>query len=154
MSAVTVPRSDCLALPYLTSSEEKAEQLADALEVVFMWDIQVETFEDGGRWGVVVVEGMERITDPLNDERIVSTVVLLSNFDLTERTDSVVCIEEIEKDLPAAQEGLTRRARRRFRVEDKLDCILTALVGVDGKRAMEERDPHRRQMPRMSATTT
>lgn len=153
MSAVTVPCSNCLALPYLASSEEKAEQLADALEAVFMWDIRVETFEDGGRWGVAVVEGMEEIADPLTDDRIVSTVILLSNFDLADSTGSVVCIEEIDKDLPAAQTALTRRARRRFRVESKLDAILTALVGVDDKRAVEERDPHRRLTPRMLATT-
>ena len=133
----TDTRQDCLVLPYLCETEDKAEQFADAIEVLFCPSVSAEVFEDGGKWGVAIVEGKNRITDPINNERIVSAVILFSSFDCNYNRDTgdIECLEQGSLEaIPAAQEALTHRARRQFRIEaelatqsQKLDKILVAV---------------------------
>lgn len=134
----TITRQDCLVLPYVATTEAKAEMFADALEEVFLHDITAEVFADGEKWGVAVTEGMAGISDPLNDERIVSVVILLAQYDLIDGDGDLDCLAEgTPSKIPAALGMLTKRARRSFRIEDKLDAILTALVGTEGAKAIE-----------------
>lgn len=123
----TNARQDCLALPYLASTEAKAWEFADALECVYINDIKVDVFDCGNKWGVVVIEGAQHIGDIVYDWRIASLVILLSQYDLTESTGDIETVGNSVYDIPPIQRQLTRRARRQFRIEDKLDAILGRL---------------------------
>jgi hypothetical protein len=151
MTTITNARQDCLVLPYVATTEAKAEQFADALELVFLWNIKVDVFRDGGEWGVAVVDGADLIDDSLEDRRIVSAALLLGN------TGGIRSLDDHKQvsmdDIPAEQAALTERARRAFRIEDriaeierKLDAVLTVLVGPEGAKAVES-DPNRRLRP-------
>jgi hypothetical protein len=129
MTTITNARQDCLVLPYVAETEAKAEMFADALELIFLWDIKVEVIQDGGEWGVAVVDGADLIDDSLEDKRIVSAAILLNSFDLADNTGGIRSLEDHKQvsmdDIPAEQKALTHRARRVFRIEDKLDRILS-----------------------------
>jgi hypothetical protein len=142
MTATTV-RQDCLVLPYLATSEPKAEMFADAFEALFCPGVEVEVFADGGTWGVAVVKGMDRIDDPLNNAQIVSAFTLVMNFNLEEGTGDINCVTQSLDDIPLLHKALTKRARRAFRIEDKLaridaklDAVLTALVGDEAAKSL------------------
>lgn len=131
MTTTTYTRQDCLALPYACSTEAKAEMFADALETVFLWGVEAEVFEDGGKWFVAIEKGMDRISDFIEDERITAVVLILMRFDLADDTGDIESIADGCMDkIPAANRELTRRARRAFRIEEKLDRILAKLDGA------------------------
>ena len=129
---------------------------ADAIDVLFAPCVETEVFEDGGKWVVVVTKGMNQIDDPVNNQRVVSAFILVMMFDLSEGHGDIDCLGEMLVDIPPAQKALTHRARRAFRIEDKLDAILTALVGTEGARAIGQLpgDSHRLSdmPPRMTGT--
>jgi hypothetical protein len=132
------PKRDCLVLPYLATSEAKAQMFADAIEALFCPGVEVEVFEDGGTWGVAVVKGMDRIDDPLNNAQIVSAFTLVMLFDLEEGTGDIDCVVQSLDDIPPLHKALAKRARRTFRIEDelnrigfKLDAVLAALIGSE-----------------------
>jgi hypothetical protein len=161
MTTITNARQDCLVLPYVATTERKAEMFADAIDALFCPRVETEVFEDGGRWGIAVIEGMDEIADPIKDERIVGVAILLTHFDIVESTGEVMFLDDPGRrisyqDIPAALEPLTVRARRAFRIEDKLDAILTALVGTEGAKAIGRLagDSHRLPdvPPRMTGT--
>lgn len=131
MTTTAYARQDCLALPYACSTESKAEQFADALEVAYLWGVTAEVFEDGGKWFVAIEKGMDRVDDPSEDERITAIVLLLMTFDLADNTGDIKSIAEGSREkIPAANRELTQRARRAFRIEEKLDRILAKLDGA------------------------
>lgn len=127
----TLTRQDCLVLPYVATTERKAEMFANAIDALCAPFVETEVFEDGGQWVVAVVKGMDAIDDPVNNERIVCAFILVLYFDLTDGHGDISCIAESLDDIPPLQKALAKRARRAFRIEDKLDAILTALVGSE-----------------------
>ncbi len=126
----TFTRQDCLVLPYAATTERKAEMFANAIEVLFAPLVETEVFQDGGNWGVAVTKGMDNIDDPLNNERVVSAQILVMMFDLSEGHGEIDCLADRHTDIPPLHKALTRRARRTFRIEDKLDRILAKLDGA------------------------
>jgi hypothetical protein len=143
-AVATITRQDCLVLPYVATSEDKAGQFAAAVETIFFYRskkglVETEIFEDGGKWCVAVVKGMKAIDDPVDDEFVTNAAAITMEFDLVENSDDLDHIADMIIDIPPAQEALTKRARRAFRIEDKLaaldaklDAVLTALVGSEG----------------------
>lgn len=104
--------------------------LADALEAVFCPRVKAEVVEDGGQWGVVIVEGMEQVGNPDENESVLAVFSLLLHFDLADGTGEISTVGDSLEEFAANQAALTRRARRQFRIEDKLDRILVALDGT------------------------
>lgn len=130
MSTVVCTRQDCMVLPYVATTERKAEMFADAIDALFAPCVETEVFEDGGKWGVAVIKGMDAVDDPINNQRIVSAFILVMMFDLSEGHGDIDCIAELLKDIPPAQMALTRRARRSFRIEDKVNRIIARLDNI------------------------
>lgn len=122
---------DYLILPWTATSEGKAKQFASAIEELFAPFTKARVFEDGDKWGIAVVEGMKNIGDPINDRQIIAAVILLSSFDISHVAGEIYCVAENLDELPKVHKGLAQRARRQFRIEDKLDAILAALSPVD-----------------------
>jgi hypothetical protein len=142
MTATTV-RQDCLVLPYLATSEPKAEMFAAAVEVLFACCVKTKVFEDGGQWGVVVVEGANEIGDPIDNERVDDAASLATSFDLIESSGHIDCVAEMRHNIPSAYKALAKRARRAFRIEDKLnkldvklDAVLAVLIGDEAAKSL------------------
>ena len=133
----TITRQDCLVLPYVATTERKAEMFATAIEMLIWPHVETEVFQDGGKWAVAVVEGMEHIGNPDENQSILAAFTLLLRFDFAESTGDMDTIGVTLEESANNQEALTLRARRTFRIENKLDAILTALVGNEGAKAPE-----------------
>lgn len=131
MSVIECTRQNSLAVPYVTSSEGKAEDLADAIEVLFSPCIKTDVFAHGDHWCVAIVEGMDSVGDLMKDERFLAAVTLLSYFDFAKGTGDIQCVADLLDDVPAAQNALTKRAQRAFLVDDKLNSILARLAKIE-----------------------
>lgn len=139
MTVIDRNRRDGVVLPFTATSEDKIEQFAAAIEALYSSPVVVNTYEEGGKWYAVVVEGASYIGDPFEAPHIESAYFLLRDYDLAEKKDAAtidhIC-EGREEYQPALKE-LKRRGRRVAQVESQLSSVISRLDKIESALAKE-----------------
>jgi hypothetical protein len=125
------PRNNVLL--WKSFAEEKAHQVADALEVLFV-NIETSVFEDGDGWFISIDKGKAEC-EFMNQLQNMETILwVLSYFDVTPIEPGMKSLYESYDEVPEVQKYIDSRADRvkslnasQQRIEDGINAILAHL---------------------------